>query len=127
MEVQTSFQLVPNHPSTTIVTAIQTVATTVFTAIQDFFTTIWTGIYNFFSTIFNAIYNVVSTVFQAIYNVITTVWNAIYTTLEPLITAFITLEIVPEMLFQIETTFQIADKTDEMKPDTAFQTVVTTS
>ena len=42
--------------------------------------------------------------------------------------AFITLEIVPEMLFQMEeTTFQIADKTEEMKPDTAFQMVVTVS
>ena len=40
----------------------------------------------------------------------------------------ITLEMVLLMPFQMEeTTFQIADKTDEMKPDTAFQTVVTTS
>ena len=32
--------------------------------------------------------------------------------------AFITLEIVPEMLFQMEEiTFQIADKTEEMKND----------
>ena len=32
--------------------------------------------------------------------------------------AFITLEIVPKMLFQMEeTTFQIADKTEEMKND----------
>ena len=42
--------------------------------------------------------------------------------------AFITLKIVPEMLFQMEEiTFQIADKTEEMKPDTAFQMVVTVS